>query len=239
MVRDTVLPVQVSRHQVGRLLATIFALDVAFLVTTAMIYSNVVMRNSWGGWGYVFREALDVGAENNLAPWFSAITLLIAAGVWVICYALELRGRDSTRGRLSWGWLVLAVLFCFLSLDEEGSFHERLAALPGVNRYAVLLVPGAAFGVFLVVFAWPRLRHSWLAVALPAGLAAAGYLVSGLHSLAGWLDPFRVLSAFWWIGTSPLQNGIRGWGALVVGLAAVVALLAGAALVERRDLEVP
>src|SRR5262249_20410756 len=41
-----------------------------------------------------------------------------------------------------------------------------------------------------------------LAVALPAGLAAAGYLVSGLHSLAGWLDPFRVLSAFWWIGTS-------------------------------------
>lgn len=96
-----------------------------------------------------------------------------------------------------------------------------------------------------LLFAWlavglgAALGNRGLAVALPAGLAAAGYLVSGLHSLAGWLDPFRVLSAFWWIGTSPLQNGIRGWGALVVGLAAIVALLAGAALVERRDLEVP
>lgn len=96
-----------------------------------------------------------------------------------------------------------------------------------------------------LLFAWfalalgAALGNRGLAVALPAGLAAAGYLVAGLHSLAGWLDPFRVLSAFWWIGTSPLQNGIRGWGALVVGLAAIVALLAGAALVERRDLEVP
>jgi ABC-2 type transport system permease protein len=96
-----------------------------------------------------------------------------------------------------------------------------------------------------LLFAWlalavgAALGNRGLAVALPAGLAAAGYLVSGLHSLAGWLDPFRVLSAFWWIGTSPLQNGIRGWGALVVGLAALIALLAGAAVVERRDLEVP
>ncbi len=168
MARDTVLPVQVSRRQVGRFLATIFALDVAFLITTAMIYSNVVTRTSWGGWGYVFREALDVGAENNLAPWYSAITFLIAAVVWVICYALEVRGRRSTRARLlSWGWLLLAVLFCFLSLDEEGSFHERLGALPGVNRYDVLLIPGAAFGIVLLVFAWPRLRHSWLTLALP------------------------------------------------------------------------
>jgi len=96
-----------------------------------------------------------------------------------------------------------------------------------------------------LVFGWTALAAGaatgkrGLAVALPAGLAAAGYLVSGLHSLAGWLDPFRFLSAFWWIGTSPLQNGIRASGALVVGLAAVVALLAGAALVDRRDLEAP
>jgi ABC-2 type transport system permease protein len=78
-----------------------------------------------------------------------------------------------------------------------------------------------------------------LAVALPAGLAAGGYFVSGLHSLAGSFDPFRFLSAFWWIGTSPLQNGIRGIGALVVALAAAAALFAGAVLVGRRDLEAP
>ncbi len=103
----------------------------------------------------------------------------------------------------------------------------------------------AGLALLGLLFAWLALAigavtgSRGLAVALPAGLAAAGYLVSGLHSLAGWLDPFRLLSAFWWIGAAPLQNGIRGWGALVVGLAAGVALFVGAALVERRDLEVP
>jgi ABC-2 type transport system permease protein len=108
-------------------------------------------------------------------------------------------------------------------------------------------VTAAVAGLALLglLFGWTALavgaatgRHG-LAVALPAGLAAAGYLVSGLHSLAGWLDPFRFLSAFWWLGTSPLQNGIRSSGALVVALAAAAALLAGALLVERRDLEAP
>jgi ABC-2 type transport system permease protein len=108
-------------------------------------------------------------------------------------------------------------------------------------------VAQAALGLALLglLFGWLALAvgaatgKRGLAIALPAGLAAGSYLVSGLHSLAGWLDPFRFLSAFWWIGTAPLQNGIRGAGALVVVLAAVAALLAGAALVGRRDLEVP
>jgi len=100
----------------------------------------------------------------------------------------------------------------------------------------------AALGLF---FGWLALsigavsgKHG-LAVAIPAGVAAGGYLVSGLHSLAGWLDPFRFLSAFWWIGSAPLQNGIRGFGTLVVLGAAIVTLVAGAVLVERRDLDVP
>jgi beta-exotoxin I transport system permease protein len=78
-----------------------------------------------------------------------------------------------------------------------------------------------------------------LALGLSAGFAAAAYLVGGLHSLAGWLNPLRVLSPFWLVGQSPLQNGVDGWGILVVLAAAVVALAAGAVLVERRDLQTP
>jgi ABC-2 type transport system permease protein len=78
-----------------------------------------------------------------------------------------------------------------------------------------------------------------LAIGVPAGVAAAGYLVGGLHQLAGWLDPFRFLSPFWLVGASPLQNGIDAVGALVVIVGSAVALVAGALLVERRDLEVP
>lgn len=111
-----------------------------------------------------------------------------------------------------------------------------------VGRIAAAVAGLALLGV---LFAWVALAvgaasaSRGLAVGLPAGLAAAGYLVSGLHSLAGWLDPFRFLSAFWWIGTSPLQNGIRGSGALVLALSAIAVLFGGALAVERRDLEVP
>jgi anti-sigma-K factor RskA len=39
--------------------------------------------------------------------------------------------------------------------------------------------------------------------------------------------------------SEPLQNGVDGWGVLVVVVAAVAALAAGSVLVDRRDLETP
>ena len=73
-----------------------------------------------------------------------------------------------------------------------------------------------------------------LAIGVPAGLAAAGYLVNGLHSMAGWLDPFRFVSPFWLVGSSPLQGGADGWGIFVVLALAVVVLAVGSILVEPR-----
>lgn len=96
------------------------------------------------------------------------------------------------------------------------------------------------------------LLHGWLALAvgaavpsralaigIPTGVAVTSYLVGGLHELAGWLDPFRVLSPFWLVGSSPLQNGIDEVGVLAVLLAAAAFLAAGSWLVERRDLQTP
>ena len=74
---------------------------------------------------------------------------------------------------------------------------------------------------------------------MPAGLAAGAYLVNGLHGLAGWLDPFRFLSSFWLVGSSPLGGGVDLVGVLVVLVAALVLLVAGSLLIERRDLETP
>lgn len=96
------------------------------------------------------------------------------------------------------------------------------------------------------------LLHGWLALAVgaaypsrtlaigvPAALAAAAYLVGGLHELAPWLDPFRFASSFWWIGQAPLSNGVTWWHLGVVGAAAAVVLAAASRLIERRDLETP
>ena len=70
-------------------------------------------------------------------------------------------------------------------------------------------------------------------------MAAAGYLVGGLHSLAAWLDPFRFVSPFWLVGTGPLRNGADPAGVAVVAAVAVGVLLIGAWRIERRDLQTP
>jgi len=104
------------------------------------------------------------------------------------------------------------------------------------------IVALAALGLF---FGWAALAlgaaipSRALAIGVPAGIAAAAYLVGGLHALASWLDPFRFLSPFWLVGSAPLRNGADGLGVLVVVVAAVTVLVAGSWLVERRDLESP
>jgi ABC-2 type transport system permease protein len=96
------------------------------------------------------------------------------------------------------------------------------------------------------------LLHGWLALAVaaltpsralatgvPAALAAAAYLVAGLHDLAGWLDPLRFASSFWWVGRAPLQQGVSAVHVLVVVAAAAATLAAAAYLIEQRDLRTP
>ena len=126
--------------------------------------------------------------------------------------------------------VTIAVVDPIFGLDL--SFGRVAAAILGLGLIGlfygwVALATGAATG------------NRTLALGVAAGLAAAGYLVAGLHSLAGWLGPFRFLSAFWWLGSSPLENGIRGWGVLVVVAASGAVLAVGALLVTRRDLQVP
>ncbi|HEX7256040.1 MAG TPA: ABC transporter permease subunit [Gaiellaceae bacterium] len=127
-------------------------------------------------------------------------------------------------------FLALAAFDPLVGLDLDGG---RLA--------------GAMLGVAVL-----GLLHGWLALAVgaarpgraralavPAGFAVAGYLVNGLQELVSWLEPFRFLSSFWWVGQSPLSTGVKYDGVLVVGVAAAVALFAAALLLERRDLQVP
>jgi beta-exotoxin I transport system permease protein len=139
----------------------------------------------------------------------------VAGEVAALCAAifLALAVLDPVLGLdLSLGRLVGAVL----GLAMLGLLHGWLALAVGAAR------PGRG-----------------LAIALPAAAAAVGYLVGGLHELAGWLDPFRFVSSFWWIGQSPLTNGVELARLLVVLAASVVALVAASLLIERRDLQVP
>jgi ABC-2 type transport system permease protein len=128
------------------------------------------------------------------------------------------------------GFVALAALDGIVGLGLD--FGHLAGALLGVALLGLL------YGWLAVAVgaAWPS---KLLALGVPAGYAAAAYLVGGLHALAGWLDPVRFLSPFWLVGQSPLESGVDGWGVLVVAAAAAAVLAAGAFFVERRDLELP
>jgi len=118
--------------------------------------------------------------------------------------------------------------------------------LVGLDLSAGRLAEGLAYLAALGLFyGWAALAvgaavpSRALAIGVPAGAAAAAYLVNGRHDVAGWLDPFRFLSPFWLAGSSPLQGGVDAVGVVVIGVVGVAVLVAGSRLIERRDLETP
>jgi len=128
------------------------------------------------------------------------------------------------------GFVALAALDVIVGLDLD--FAHLAGGMLGVALLGLLY----GWLALAIGAAWPS---KVLALGVPAAYAAAAYLVGGLHDLAGWLDPLRFLSPFWLVGQAPLQNGVDGWGALTVAVAAGLVLAGGAWLVGRRDLELP
>ena len=164
------------------------------------------------------------------------------AGRLELILAYPLRRRSAVLAKGAAVGLELAVFcvaaFAALALASlvfglDLPFGRLAAGMLGIGLLALL----HGWLALAVGAAWPSRA---LAIGIPAALAAAAYLVGGLHDLASWLDPLRFASSFWWVGKSPLSNGSSWWHLAVVALASAVALAAGAWLIERRgDIETP
>ena len=163
------------------------------------------------------------------------------AGRLELLFAYPVRRRDGVvmKGIAVAVEIAIVAAVSFLAIVGLGAAVDLV---PALERLA-----GALLGMGLLA-----LLHGWLALtvgaarpgrslamSVPAGLAAFGYLVNGLYAQTAWLEPFRYLSSFWWIGQSPLSTGVQYDRFVVVALASLVALAAAALQIERRDLEVP
>ena len=148
------------------------------------------------------------------------------AGRLELLFAYPLRRRD---GVLAKGATVAVELALFSAAVAAAMllFDPVFDLGLSVSRVAGA---AASLGVLALLYGWLALAvagftpNKALATAVPATLAAAGYLIAGLHDLAGWLDPLRYVSAFWWVGRAPLREGVS-----VSGLLVVVAAAAGGA----------
>lgn len=64
---------------------------------------------------------IDFDTEANIPTFFSAVMLLISSGL-----LLYISNRKKTTNSSYTLWLILAIIFLFLSIDESAVLHERL-----------------------------------------------------------------------------------------------------------------
>lgn len=121
----------------GRLIRWVVALDLFFTAGTLVFVYTWAELAGRGPAMQTFANywlvQLHLGTENVLAAWYSSMLLLAVALAAYLAFAVERKQKPPRPGRWSAAWLLLAAAFTALSLDEIGSFHERLGLLPWTN----------------------------------------------------------------------------------------------------------
>lgn len=155
--------VAIDRHEVMRVLWRLIAVVVAL----GIVY---VILADWLHWNFAVRylQFLDLDSEKSLPAWFSSWLLLAGAGL-AATHAWVEAGRDDRQ--MARYWTVLAIIFVYLSLDEEAAIHEKLSLI--LHR---MQLPGF-------------LHFSWMLVVAPLLLAGGLYFIPFLRRLSspiGW-----------------------------------------------------
>lgn len=158
-------------------------LTVAFVVIMALNLTVIFLHFAAGIEGAIFEKALKklyVDNEQNLPSYFNSLLFLVGSILTGLIHRLE---KESTGLRFK--WLLLSVVFLFLSLDESASVHEFFVTLPrhlgfgmqGIFRYTWIIVYGLGT-VFLALYLVPSLLR------LPKALFT-GLMISGAVYLCG------------------------------------------------------
>jgi len=184
------------------------------LLVAAVVCGLLLAADYWLN----YREVMSVGAmrrlfnatrEDSLAGFVGiAQAVLMAAtawGVWILARRVSSSGEPSRR--VVGGWLVLALLFTYLAIDDGAMVHERLGtaaeamageetALSGLlamfPSYTWQVVVGpllGALGLFMVLFLWHQVPdyRSFLLVAMALVVVAVGLdFIEGLEDEHAW-----------------------------------------------------
>ena len=147
------------------------------------------------------RRLANIAREDGLASWFATSqTLLVGMTAWGFWVGVRARRAELWRQA---GWLLVAMLFTYMAVDDGAQLHERFGAAyaafreQGASRFPSfawqpLFVPlfgtvGAAAGIFL----WRELRSRWatslvVAAFLLFGIAVGLDFLEGLESDHPW-----------------------------------------------------
>ena len=145
-------------------------------VLVALVLFLLDYHVNYGRWTQIgaLRRMFNTTREDSLASWFGITqTLFVALTAWVIYWVS--RGASKWRRR---GWLVLALFFTYMAVDDGATIHERLGTAYDVK---VLAGDSAAFDFFP--------SYAWQIVVLP------GFVIMGLFTFAFLLRELRTRRA--------------------------------------------
>ena len=155
------------------------------------------------------RRLSNIAREDGLASWFGTTqTLFVGLTAWVLWTSVRLAGAPRWRRG---GWLLIALLFTYMAVDDGAQLHERLGAAYGSAggagsgifpsfTWQVLLVPVLGTAVMLSgLFLWKELdsRGAKLLVAaaiLMFGAAVGLDFFEGLSAKHPW-NPYTAIAA--------------------------------------------
>ena len=155
---DKAAEIGISPAKAGLFLLGIAAfLTLAHIIAMVSWYRDLLPIDDW-----LYIAFFDLDEEESFGTWFSAL-ILFAAGQLALLQARYTRGEPQ--GWHLW-WLLLAIGFHILSLDEVAGFHEFVNTVVEDTHWTtfgaiLVLVVGAAYLPFL--WALPS-RTRWLFV---------------------------------------------------------------------------
>ena len=138
--------IRITARKAGAFLFGIAAiLTVAHIIAVVVWYRDLLPIDDW-----LYISFFDLDEEESIGTWFSAL-ILFAAGQLALLQARYVR-RDS-QGWHGW-WLLLAIGFHLLSLDEVAAFHEFVNTVVEDTHWTtfgavIVVVVGAAYLPFL------------------------------------------------------------------------------------------
>ena len=153
------------------------------------------------------RRLSNIAREDGLASWFGTTqTLFVGLTAWILWTGVLLGGAPRWRRA---GWLLVAVLFTYMAVDDGAQLHERLgtafgsAAGAGVFpsfAWQVLLVPVLGTAVMASgLFLWHELQTRGARLLIVAAIvmfaAAVGLdFFEGLSATHTW-NPYSAIAA--------------------------------------------
>lgn len=163
------------------------------------------------------RKMFSTVDEHSIAGWFAAtLTFVVAMAAWAIVILYQ-NSHATSWQRV--GWIVIAVLFSYLSVDDGAAIHEHLGgglkqtAVVGdvINTYSsyswhiVILPFFAAIGLFILVFLWDDLNHRHERIGILAAFSCLALAV-GQDYIEGTIEEYDWFEATYGIDSPTILH---------------------------------